>query len=224
MTSWTWWAPKARPRPADSRRSRSTPSASSRVFQPSVGRRTASDCSFSSPAAVTNAPCDPPWSCQPVPVPGGQRDQPRLAAARAFQPQPGAALRIERKRGDEFGVGGGTTDEVQQIGRAGRRGEAGRGALRGRRGASDTGTVLGDRERGAAGPRGGKRINRTDDTRRPHSGAGPDGPSARGEAGRCQSRSAVKHEPDGEVNHTGCGPGRLAHGARRQRHEGRGGA
>ena len=79
---------------------------------------------------------------------GRPADQPGLAAARALQPHPGTALGVERERGDEFGVGGGPADEVEQIGLrwAARRGR-GRGA-RGGRGevTTDTGTVLGDRE------------------------------------------------------------------------------
>ncbi|CAM5267471.1 hypothetical protein SVIOM342S_08001 [Streptomyces violaceorubidus] len=55
------------------------------------------------------------------------------------------------------------------------------------------------RERAAARPsggareEGGRRFSRTDDTRSPHSGRGPYGPSATG-AHRCQSRSGVDHD------------------------------
>ncbi|CAM5691845.1 Protein RecA [Streptomyces californicus] len=71
-TSWTWFCPKARPWPVASSLVRSTPSFSSSVRQPSMGSRTASECSVRAPAAVVNAPNESAWSCQPVPVPGGQ--------------------------------------------------------------------------------------------------------------------------------------------------------
>ncbi|ARX86915.1 hypothetical protein SMD44_06396 [Streptomyces alboflavus] len=97
-TSCTWLRPKARPCPVARRRSRSTLSASSRVFQPSVGRRAASEFSLRVPAAVVNAPTDSAWSCQPVPVPGGQ---PISQASLPWGPSRRTQVRPSASRGSE---------------------------------------------------------------------------------------------------------------------------
>ena len=139
---------------------------------------------------------------------GRPADQPGLTAAGPVETDPGTALGVEGQRGDQRGVGGGTAGEVEQV-RLGRRGA---GTGRGRRERMDGGGVLsgerhGDRPEGvregartataaqrraAATARREGRISRTDDTRSPHSGRGPYGPSATG-AHRCRSRSGVDH-------------------------------
>ena len=125
---------------------------------------------------------------------GRPADQPGLAAAGPFEPHPGAALGVERERGDQLGVGGGTAYEVEQLGLAWAPGAvAGRGGRR--EGETDTGTVLrgsrGARGSTESGARGEKRceFSRTGDTRSPHSGRGPYGPSATGAHG-------VGHDPE----------------------------
>ena len=125
-TSCTWCGPKARPLPAGSCRSRSTSSASSRVFQPSVGSRTARECSLSSPAAVAKAPMRLGVVVPARAGAGRPADEPGLAAAGAVEPEPGAALGVEGEGGDQLGVGGRAAYEVEEFGLGGGGGACGR--------------------------------------------------------------------------------------------------